>query len=345
MEKLLKEEELVWLRSTLDVSQKIVILAHVGPDGDALGTTLALWHWLTRKGKQAVVVCPNVFPDFLNWMPGIKDVLIYSKQADDVKKVLAEADLQFFVDLNQPSRLRELEEPVMEAHVTRIMIDHHLDPDRQVCQLIVSHPEMCAASEVLCHLFWQMGELEHLTQTEAACLYTGMMCDTGAFTYNSSRSVVYECIGLLLARGIDKDKIYRNVYFTCSPARMKLMGFMLYVKLEVLNESNASIMTLTNAERRMFNCKNGDTEGFVNLPLQILGMKLSVFLSEDTEHPGLVKVSLRSVDDFPCNEMSARFFDGGGHKNASGGRLHCTMDEAVEKVKAAITYYSSLLKA
>ena len=171
-----------------------------------------------------------------------------------------------------------------------------------------------------------------------------MMCDTGAFTYNSNRAVVYECISYLLNRGIDKDRIYRNVFWTYSLARMRLTGYLLYVKMEVLSELHASIITLTNQERKMFSVKNGDTEGIVNMPLQMCGMRLSVFLSEDTEHAGVVKVSLRSVDDFPCNDMSARFFNGGGHKNASGGRLYCSMDEAVQKVREAIKSYANLLK-
>jgi phosphoesterase RecJ-like protein len=186
--------------------------------------------------------------------------------------------------------------------------------------------------------------MDYLTEPEAVCLYTGMMTDTGAFTYASSRSVIYECISLLLARGIDKDRIYRNVFWTSTPNRMRLVGYMLYVKMETIPGMNATVMTLTNQERRMLGVKNGDTEGIVNMPLQIQGMRLSVFISEDTEHPGFVKFSLRSVDDFPCNEMSARFFNGGGHKNASGGRLQCSIEEAVELFHRAVREYAPLLK-
>ena len=171
-----------------------------------------------------------------------------------------------------------------------------------------------------------------------------MMCATGAFTYASSRPEVYECIFRLLQRGIDKDRIYRNVFWTCSAARLRLQGYMLYVKMQVMHEHHAALMTLTGEERARFGIKQGDTEGFVNIPLTMQGMRLSVFLSEDTEVEGLVKVSLRSVDDFPCDEMAARFFDGGGHRNASGGRLMCTMDQAVERVQEAIRAYDHLLK-
>ena len=343
MEKILTEEEQRTFLELTDNASKVVICAHVSPDGDAIGSTLALKHWLTRKGKQVTVVVPNFFPDFLHWMPGAGEVMVYMKHEEEVKAIVEEADLFVIADLNDSARLMELEGCVMANPAPKILIDHHLNP-ADFCQLVISHPEMCATAEVICHLLHQLGELERITTDEASCLYAAMMCDTGAFTYNSNRAVVYECISHLLNRGIDKDRIYRNVYWTCSVARMRLTGYLLYVKMETVPEMNASIITLTNKERKLFGIKNGDTEGIANMPLQIFGMRLSVFLSEDTEHEGVVKVSLRSVDDFPCNEMAARFLNGGGHKNASGGRLHCGMDEAVRKVHEAIKSYAHLLK-
>ena len=343
MEKILTEEELRRFLSLTDNATKVVVCGHVSPDGDAIGSTLALKHWLTRKGKQVTVVVPNIFPDFLHWMPGADEVKVYLKHEVEVNPVLAEADLFIIADLNDSSRMQDVEASVMANPAPKIMIDHHLNPT-DFCQLVISRPDMCATAEVICHLLYQLGELEAITPDEATCLYAAMMCDTGAFTYNSNRAVVYECISHLLNCGIDKDKIYRNVYWTCSLARMRLTGYLLYVKMETVPEMNASIITLTNKERKLFGVKNGDTEGIVNMPLQISGMRLSVFLSEDTEHDGVVKVSLRSVDDFPCNDMAAQFFNGGGHLNASGGRLFCSMDEAVQKVHEAIKSYAHLLK-
>ncbi|MBO7069556.1 MAG: DHH family phosphoesterase [Bacteroidaceae bacterium] len=343
MEKILTEEELSKFSGMIDNARKVVVCAHVSPDGDAIGSTLALKHWLTRKGKQVMVVVPNMFPDFLRWMPGVQDVKVFLKHEDKVEPLVAEADLFIITDLNDSKRMMEMEACVLANPAPKIMIDHHLEP-ADFCQLVISRPDMCASAEVICHLLYQLGELEHITSDEATCLYAAMMCDTGAFTFNSNRAVVYECISHLLNCGIDKDKIYRNVFWTYSLARMRLTGYLLYVKMEVLPELHASIITLTNKERKMLGVKNGDTEGIVNMPLQISGMRLSVFLSEDTEHAGVVKVSLRSVDDFPCNTMSAQFFNGGGHKNASGGRLACGMDEAVQKVREAIKSYAHLLK-
>ena len=343
MEKLLNEQEKEEFLRLTATAQHTIICAHVNPDGDAIGSALALRHWMERHGRKATVVVPNQFPDFLRWMPGAQDVRVYLKHEDEVRPLIAEADLFIVADLNAPNRFREMEEAVMANPAPRIMIDHHLAPAEGFCQLRISHPEMCATAEILCHLFWQLGEMEQLTLNEATCLYAGMMCDTGAFTYASGRAVIYECISLLLARGIDKDRIYRNVFFTATMARLRLQGFLLYRKMEVDREHHACIMSLTNDERRRFHVKNGDTEGLVNIPLQIHKMRLSVFLTEDTEIPGLIKVSLRSVDSFPCNRMAEEFFEGGGHLNASGGRVRGTMEEALAAVRRAIEAYAPLL--
>ena len=343
MENILSEKELKEFRKLLDDCTKVVISAHVGPDGDAIGSALGLANYLRRKGKQVTVAMPNIFPDFLKWMPGADSILIYTRQQEQAKAAIEQADLIIICDLNQPSRLNGLEEHVMASQAPRILIDHHLDP-AYFCQLTVSRPEMCATGEVICHLLHQLGELNTISQDEAVCLYAAMMCDTGAFSFNSNRPVIFECISHLLARGIDKDQIYRNVFYTASEGRLRLQGYLLYVNMKVLHNYHTTIITLTNEERRRFNVKNGDTEGLVNIPLQILGMRLSIFINEDTEHPGTMKLSLRSVDDFPCDQMASRFFNGGGHKNASGGKLVCTMEEACETVKKAVETFSEMLK-
>ena len=342
VERLLDDTQIERFLGMIDEAKKIVICAHVNPDGDAIGSSLALKHWLARRGKEAQVVVPNMFPDFLQWMPGAQDIRVYFKHEEEVRPVLEVADLFLVADMNEPGRLREMETDFMANDVPRIMIDHHLNPG-DFCQMVISHPEMCATCEVLCHLLWQMGEAERLTPEEATCLYAGMMCDTGAFTYASGRAVIYECISMLLSRGIDKDRIYRKVFYTASLARLRLQGYLLYVKLRVIRDRHTSIMTLTNVERQRFKVKNGDTEGMVNMPLVIHKMRLSIFLTEDTEQPGLIKVSLRSVDNFPCNKMAAEFFEGGGHLNASGGRVHGTMEDALQVVDRAIEAYAKWL--
>lgn len=343
MEKIIENEGQIKFQSLVSGAEKVVAVCHTGPDGDALGSTLAIAGWMSRLGKKADVVVPNTYPDFLHWMPGTENIIRYDKNPERAGQVLQEADLIFVCDLNAQSRLQDLENAVIGSPAARILIDHHLEPE-EFCDVTISHPEMSATCEVLCHLLYQLGEFENITVQEATCLYTGMMTDTGAFTYNSNRSVVFECISRLIAQGIDKDRIYRNVFWTATPARMRLTGYLLYVKMELLKGLNASIMSLTKQERKLLGVKNGDTEGIVNMPLQISGMKLSILLTEDTEREGFIKFSLRSVDDFPCNEMSARFFNGGGHKNAAGGHLVCTIDEAIKATRKAINEYSAILR-
>lgn len=342
LEHLLPEAELVRFRSLLDKACHIVVTCHVSPDGDALGAVLAFSHFLWRNGKDAVPVVPNMYPDFLGWMPGADKIRVYDKHETDVKPLIEGADLIVCLDFNAPDRLQMMESAVREAPARKMMIDHHLDPEG-FCEWETSHPEMSSTCELLCRILLQADGIEAITAEEAVCLYTGMMTDTGCFSYNSNRSDIYHIIGLLLAKGIDKDKIYRNVFYSYSADRFRLLGYMLYVKMEYFPEYHAALMTLTRGEQKRFSHNKGDTEGFVNIPLQIRKARLSVFLREDTERNNVVRVSLRSVDDFPCNRMATEFFNGGGHLNAAGGELTGTMDDAVETVHKALKKYIPLL--
>lgn len=376
------EQKALWHQLLIN-PRRILITCHRGPDGDAIGSTTALASWLRRRLPEADIhiVAPNIFPDFLKWIPGAEDILIYEGHEDAVRPIVEAADLIIMCDHGELKRMASLGDVIRPllpigggkpGAVRCIMIDHHLDPEPDIADLIISHPDLSSTCEVLLRVMLEThsqtppveegdelrtanehsealpitGEREEglLTPSEAVSLYTGMMTDTGAFTYASNRPEIFELISILLSYGIDKDKIYRNIFFTYSPNRMKLMGYMLYVKLDVWKKAHTAIMTLTNAERRRFGILNGDTEGLVNLPLQILGTKLSIFLREDTEHP-CIRVSLRSVDDFPCNEMAAQFFGGGGHKNAAGGEIWGTMDDALAIVKKAVQKYMDQLKA
>ena len=343
LQPILTQEEKETLCGLVTEAQRVVVVCHQNPDGDAIGSMAAMTLLMRRMGKQVTGIAPNNFPDFLHWLPTADEALMAFKHHDSVDRALEEADLIMMLDLNTQSRMGDLLGAKVEAaRGRRIMIDHHLDPDIP-CELVVSHPEMSSTCEVLLRVMADMGWTEGLTAEEASALYTGLMTDTGNFSYASNRPEVFEAVSVLLATGIDKDRIYRNVFFTYSEGRMRMMGYLLYVKMEVLKGMNAALITMTNEERKLFQVKNGATEGIVNLPLQIEGMKLSIFLREDTEQKGLIRVSTRSVDDFPCNELCARFFNGGGHKNASGGSLRMTMLEATKVVKEAVKAYSDKL--
>ena len=343
LQPILTAESAAQLRQLTDEAQHIVLFCHLNADGDAIGSMAAATLLLRRLGKSVTAIAPNNFPDFLLWIPTAREVVQADRMAKRVDEALAEADLVLLLDFNTLSRMgSQLETKVQACKAPMVMIDHHIDPVAP-CRLIISHPEMCSTCEVLLRVMLDMGWADALTADEATALYTGMMTDTGNFAYGSNRPEVFLAVSILLTTGIDKDRIYRNIFYTYSEARMRMMGYLLYVKMSMLAHG-AALITMTNDERKHFHVKNGATEGIVNLPLQIEGMQLSIFLREDTEQPGLIRVSTRSVDDFPCNELCAEFFNGGGHKNASGGSLQMSMDEAIQMVQKAVKKYEDKLK-
>lgn len=332
---LLQEKDLFALLQTLREANRIVVCAHRGPDGDAVGSCLAWAEYLRSIGKRVKVILPNPFPDFLRWMPESQTISFYARHEYEMTRLIGEADLICCLDFNGLARLQEMETPVARAKAERIIIDHHLDPDLNIAKHVISHPEMSSTCEIVFRLIHQAGGFESMTKNMAIALYTGMMTDTGGFTYNSSRPEIYEIISLLLTKGIDKDKIYRNVFNVYSADRIRLTGYILYQKLSFHASGRAALFTLTREEMKRFNFIRGDAEGLVNMPLQVKGVKLSISLREDTERD-VVRVSLRSVDDFPCNKMAEAFFNGGGHLNASGGELPFPLEKAVETAQRAI---------
>lgn len=321
-------------------SRNVVILAHKNPDGDAVGSSLALYHYLKGQGKNVAVVLPNQFPDFLAWLPGACDVLLYDADKERAVEAVASADAFFCLDFNTLSRIGDVGDAVAQSSAPKVLVDHHPFPSDEFA-VQISFPEACSTSELVYRLVVGLSGDKAVTFEMAQCIYTGMMTDTGAFAYASARKDIYLIIAALLGKGIDKDAIYRKVFYTFSLSRMRLMGYVMYRKLKVYKRYNAALLTLEHDELMRFFAVKGDTEGLVNQPLQIKGMRFSCFLRE--EQPGKINVSLRSVDDFPCNEVATEFFNGGGHKNASGGELHCTMAEAVEIFGKAIRKYKKLL--
>lgn len=233
-------------------------------------------------------------------------------------------------------------EAVRESPARRLCIDHHLNPAPDVADLLISYPEASSTSELIFLFLRRIGGLDHITTAGATAIYTGMMTDTGAFTYNSAAPHLYHIIGALLEKGIDKDRIYRNVYHNFTVNRLRFTGYILSRRLRFYRRSRASIMTITREDMDRFHFIRGDAEGLVNQPLQVRGMRLSISLREDTERDA-IRVSLRSVDGFPCNEMAARFFNGGGHSNASGGELPFPMSEAVRTAEQAIEAFADRL--
>ena len=341
--KVIAQAEVDHVEKWFERAEKIVIVSHVSPDGDAIGSSLGLYHFLTSQEKTVNVIVPNAFPEFLHWMPGAKEVIVYDKYKEYADKLINEADVLCCLDFNVLSRIDEMEEVVKNTPARKMMVDHHLYPG-DFCRITISHPEISSTSELVFRLICQLGNFSDITKEGAECIYTGMMTDTGGFTYNSNDREIYYIISELLSKGIDKDEIYRKVFNTHSEGRLRLMGYVLYDKMQVFPEFNSALIWLDASEQKRFQYKKGDTEGFVNIPLSIKDVRFSVFLREDTEKK-MIKVSLRSVGTFPCNKVAAEFFNGGGHLNASGGEFYGPMEEAINLFKQALVKYQDLLLA
>ena len=337
--KIINEDLITKVKKAIDNVDKIVIVAHVGPDGDAVGSSLALWHYLMTIDKEPVVIVPNSFPAFLAWMPGAECILDYEHSKEISDEMIASAELIFTLDFNTASRMGDMADAILNAKVDKILVDHHLHPDTYA-KVKISYPEISSTSEIIFRLICRMGDFTMINLACAECIYTGMMTDTGSFTYNSNNHEIYTIIAELVKIGIDKDDIYKKIFNTYSVDRIRLMGYCLFHKMKVYHEYRTALITLTLKELSQFNYVNGDSEGFVNIPLSIAGIDFSVFMREDTDK---IKISFRSQGTFPSNKVAADLFNGGGHLNASGGESYSSLDEAVKKFEDALPDYTDFL--
>ena len=322
-------------------ADKIVIVSHVSPDGDAIGSSLGLYHFLLSQDKTVNVIVPNAFPDFLKWMPGAKEIILYNRYKEFADKLIQEADVICCLDFNVLKRIDDMEEAVRTSPGRKLLVDHHLGPG-DFARITISHPNISSTSELVFRLICQLGNFSDISKEGAECIYTGMMTDTGGFTFNSNNREIYLIIGELLSKGIDKDEIYRRVFNTHTEDRFRLMGYVLYDKMQIFPQFKSALITLTREEQKRFHHMKGDTEGFVNMPLSIKDVCFSVFMREDTEKD-MIKISLRSVGTFPCNQVAAEFFNGGGHLNASGGEFYGPMEDAIALFKQALIKYEDQL--
>ena len=337
--KIIAEDLIHKTQKELNKAEKIVIVVHVGPDGDAMGSSLGLWHYLMTIEKEPTIIVPTAFPNFLKWMPGSENVMVYEEKKEACEQIISNAELIFTLDFNVPNRMAKMEAAIMNAPAPKILVDHHLHPG-DYAKVTISYPEISSTSELVFRLICRLGDFSKINLACAECIYTGMMTDTGAFTYNSNKPEIYTIINELIKLGVDKDDIYRRVFNNYSADRLRLMGYALYKKMKVYPEYKAALITLSLAELKEFNFQNGDAEGLVNMPLSIDGVLFSVFMRED---PDKIKISLRSQGTFPANKVSADLFNGGGHLNAAGGESYTTLEAAVKKFEDALADYKDFL--
>ena len=324
----------VWMRW----ADRYVILSHIGPDGDAIGSSLALCHYLKDKGKEAVVLVPDTPPAFLSWMPGFKDIKVFSHNPELYEELVYKADVICCLDFNVVGRIGKIATSFLYSKAKKFLLDHHPYPGANY-DVTLSHPEASSTSELVFHLICALGDYKDMSLDMARCIYTGIMTDTGALSYNSNSRNLFDVIGLLLDKGVDKDDIYRRVYYNYSEARLRLQGYVLYEKMEVMPDRSTALITLDDEELRRFDYKKGDTEGFVNMPLQISGILMSAFFRKDAE-AGIIKLSFRSTGSVPCNRFASDFYNGGGHLNAAGGEFKGTLEEAVEIFRKGLDEWS-----
>jgi len=315
------------LTALLSVPQKIVIVPHKNPDGDAIGSTLGLWHFLKNKGQEATIISPNDFPKFLKWMPGAADILNFELENTQSKKAIEEATLVFTLDFNHLGRIGQMQ-PFLEAvQAPIIMIDHHQEPS-DYALVTYSDVTMSSTCEMVYNFIDFIGDTSEITAEIANCLYTGIMTDTGSFKYASTTSKTHRIIAELMDKGAKNTYIHNVIFDTNSPSRLHLLGCALK-NMVILEGFNAAYITLSQEELDTYKFKKGDTEGFVNYGLTLEGIKFAVIFIENKEE-GIIKISLRSEGDFSVNEFARAHFEGGGHTNAAGGKSDLSLEETAK---------------
>lgn len=325
------------LKALLDGgSKKVVILAHTNPDGDAIGSSLAWAHVLKTKGHEVVCMVPNRFPSFLNWMPGIGNILIYKENERQAIKAIESAEIIFFLDFNRIDRLEALGEAIEKNCLAkRVLIDHHLDPP-DIFDLQISYPDACSTSYLVYLVAERYAGLNSINTDSAVSMYVGIMTDTGNFSFSTLTPDLFRAVAELVEKGIDIPYINAQVYNAYSEGRVRLLGYVLLDKMKIIESGQAAYVGLEERELRRFDFQIGDSEGFVNFPLTINGIKMSAMFLQTRD---CIRVSLRSRGDLDVNVFAARYFEGGGHKNASGGKSADSMEVTIKRFEAAANEY------
>ncbi|MCH4553737.1 MULTISPECIES: DHH family phosphoesterase [Aestuariibaculum] len=336
----MKNEEISNIKQLLSTEKKIVIVPHKNPDGDAIGSTLGLYHYLLKGNHQVHVIAPNDYPHFLKWMPDENKVLKYDSQTEESDTLIHAADIIFTLDFNALNRTGNMETVLAESKGIKIMIDHHQAPD-DYALYTYSDVSMSSTCEMVYHFIDMLDDKALVDTNIASCLYAGIMTDTGSFRFPSTTSQTHRIIADLIDKGANNSQIHNSIYDTNSYQRLQLLGCAL-TNLKVLPEHRAAFITLSQDELNKYDYKKGDTEGIVNYGLSLDNIVLAAIFIEDKQE-GIVKISLRSKGDFSVNDMSRTHFNGGGHINAAGGRSELSLNDTVEKFISILPSYNKAL--
>ena len=328
------------VKELLEAPRKIVIVPHKGPDGDAMGSCLALKILFEGLEHHVQLISPNDYPDFLKWMPYQEEVLIYEKEKEKCDQYIEDADIIFTLDFNHLSRAGEMQKSLEQAKADFIMIDHHQQP-ADYAVVTYSDVNMCSTCQMIYHFIENIGLDEHITPAIATCLYTGIMTDTGSFRFRSTTSLTHRVVADLIDKGADNTTIHENIFDTSSYGQLQLLGCALQ-NLRVVEGYRTAYITLSQEELDKHKFKKGDTEGFVNYGLSLDGIVFAAIFIENKAE-GIVKISLRSKGTFSVNEFARKYFHGGGHINAAGGKSDLSMEETVKKFVSTLPDYKTSL--
>lgn len=332
--------DLAVLKNLLNQPRKIVITTHHKPDGDAMGSSLGLYNYLIQQGHHTQVITPTDYPDFLAWMPGNENVIIFTEHVDESAALVADAEIIFCLDFNTLSRINELGELVRASGAIKVMIDHHLEPE-DFDDYRHWDINACASAQLVYDFIVNQLENKALVNKDVAtCLYTGIMTDSASFRLPNTTPAVHRIAAELMEAGAVNWHIHELVYSNSSESRLNFLGHCLKNKLEVLYEYNTAFISVNKQELEEYDVITGDTEGIVNYALSITGIRLAAFIVERTDK---VKLSLRSRGEFPANEICKKYFNGGGHRNAAGGVSTDSLEEVINQFKQILPEYKKLL--
>ena len=320
------DNEIKKLKLELEAKKNIVITTHKGADGDAIGSSLALYHFLIKMGHSVNVITPDEYANFLKWLPGTENVINYENQPLICEGITAKADLIFIMDLNHSSRMSSYGALIVESKATKILIDHHEDPDYELSDIIFSFNLSSSTAELLYEIIEKLELTDYIDKDIAECIYTGIMTDTGSFKYSCTTDRTHLITSYLIQKGANNFKIHDLIYDNNSIRKIKLLGYCLNNKMLVYPKNNSAIISLNDQELKKFNFQKGDTDGFVNYCLSIKNINFAVFIAEKD---GVVKLSLRSKGNVKVNEIAKEHFNGGGHINASGGTTDMSVDQTI----------------
>ncbi len=324
------------LKDLLSSPKKISIITHTNPDGDAIGSSLALYNYLIIKGNSVKVIVPNDFPDFLAWMPNADKILINSRKAKECKDVISQSDIVFCLDFNALSRIDKVENYIKETSAKKILIDHHLQPETESFDYCISIIKVSSTSELVYEFISELGDENLINKDISECLFVGIMTDTGSFSFSCNYERTFEITARLIGKGLDAEHVHRLVYDTYSENRMRLLGHCLSERLVVHPDFSTAYIYLTKEDLKRFNYQVGDTEGVVNYALSIKGIQLAALF---TERENKIRISFRSKGNFDVNIFARTHFEGGGHKNAAGANSYIQLNDTLDRFETILNDY------